>query len=413
MKRIIAIVAALAMFAVVADEAEIVKVKGRGVGATKTEALKDAYRDAVERAVGLYVDAEQMVKNEDLVKDQILTQTNAYIEKYDVTKETTKPNGLVEVQILAEVRKTALTKKISDVMPTKTFRLSDGLKNEHAKMTTVEKRNVDGAALLKKALDGFNPLAFVADCALASPKYVIRKVGNPKNMVSVNYLFRKKIDQARYFKCVVPRLKDVMDQISLTEPHEFTAQIRMNDSFVAEEKVVEASRSEACMANFSGENCATVEPCHYKIVNEDTAGIFVLVTGINKYRTSVKCVRYELDRAAVKIVEEWGTKSFAEPEIVASIVDATGETICSAGISGTKAIIKYPRDWCISKFKSGLTGREPMWHPKNNGRVYTFTVGPFAIGWHRLGLEYFDWYEFILPKDALPEVRDMKIEIVK
>ena len=55
-----------------AHEDEIVKVVGRGIGVDKTEALKDAYRDAVERAVGLYVDAEQMVQNEDLVKDQIL-----------------------------------------------------------------------------------------------------------------------------------------------------------------------------------------------------------------------------------------------------------------------------------------------------------------------------------------------------
>ena len=43
---------------------EVVKVKAKGVGADKTEALKDAYRDAVERAVGMFVDAEQMVKND-------------------------------------------------------------------------------------------------------------------------------------------------------------------------------------------------------------------------------------------------------------------------------------------------------------------------------------------------------------
>ena len=48
-----------------AQKSEIVKVMGRGVGADKAEALKDAYRDAVERAVGLYVDAEQMMKNEE------------------------------------------------------------------------------------------------------------------------------------------------------------------------------------------------------------------------------------------------------------------------------------------------------------------------------------------------------------
>ena len=100
----IAVVVAMAMLAAFADDVEIVKVKGQGVGADKAEALKDAYRDAVERAVGLYVDAEQMMKNEKLVTDQILTQSNAYIEKYNIVVEAKKPNGLVAITILANVR---------------------------------------------------------------------------------------------------------------------------------------------------------------------------------------------------------------------------------------------------------------------------------------------------------------------
>ena len=99
-----------------AADASLVKVQGRGVGATKDAALKDAYRDAIERAVGLYVDAEQMVKNDELVSDQILTQSNAYIEKYDVVKES-ESDGLFTMRILATVRKTALTKKLGEVMP--------------------------------------------------------------------------------------------------------------------------------------------------------------------------------------------------------------------------------------------------------------------------------------------------------
>ncbi|MCR4664164.1 MAG: hypothetical protein K5660_02220 [Paludibacteraceae bacterium] len=83
MKRLIIIAAVITAMGVASAQAtEIVKVMGRGVGADKAEALKDAYRDAVERAVGLYVDAEQMMKNEELVKDQILTHSNVYIDKY-------------------------------------------------------------------------------------------------------------------------------------------------------------------------------------------------------------------------------------------------------------------------------------------------------------------------------------------
>ena len=101
----------------VAQNAEIIKVRGRGIGTNKLEALNDAFRDAVERAVGFYIDAEQLLKNDELVKDQILTQSNAYIENYATVKESRNPDGLVEIQILASVRKTALTRKISMVMP--------------------------------------------------------------------------------------------------------------------------------------------------------------------------------------------------------------------------------------------------------------------------------------------------------
>ena len=93
---------------------DVVKVQGKGSGATRDEALKDAYRDAIERTVGLYVDAEQMLKNDELVNDQILTQSNAYIEKYDVVKES-EANGLFTVRILATVKKTALAKKIAEL----------------------------------------------------------------------------------------------------------------------------------------------------------------------------------------------------------------------------------------------------------------------------------------------------------
>ena len=81
MKQCLLIAISMLVMVGFCDDAEVVKVRGRGIGTNKMEALKDAYRDAVEQAVGLYVDAEQMVKNEDLVKDQILTQSNAYILK--------------------------------------------------------------------------------------------------------------------------------------------------------------------------------------------------------------------------------------------------------------------------------------------------------------------------------------------
>ena len=221
-------VLAVAMSAVVmvafAQDAEIVKVNGRGVGTDKTEALKDAYRDAVERAVGLYVDAEQMMKNEKLVKDQILTQSNAYIEKYEVAKETTKPNGLVEIQILAEVRKTALTKKIADVMPSKTFKLnSSTTQNLHAQIVTDEKRSVDGAALMKNALEGIDPVRQLVKASLVSPEpEIVNKRGSGSrkddDFITLRYTFKFEIDRERYLNEFLPHLQKTLEQISTTPP---------------------------------------------------------------------------------------------------------------------------------------------------------------------------------------------------
>ena len=214
----IAVVVAMAMLAAFADDVEIVKVKGRGVGTDKTEALKDAYRDAVERAVGLYVDAEQMMKNEKLVTDQILTQSNAYIEKYEIASENKSANGLVTVNILAEVRKSALTKKLSDVMPTVTVDVSAASRNAHAQAVTEAKMRDDALALMKNELSGFDPIRQLMTVSLASPEPEIEKIKGDAENVRLWYAIDVKIDEAKYYGEFVPRWVRLFDQINESEP---------------------------------------------------------------------------------------------------------------------------------------------------------------------------------------------------
>ena len=45
--------------------------------ASAEEALKDSFRDAVERVVGVFVDAEAQAENDQLIHDQVLTHSNA------------------------------------------------------------------------------------------------------------------------------------------------------------------------------------------------------------------------------------------------------------------------------------------------------------------------------------------------
>ena len=231
-----------------AAESDTVKVQGRGVGVDKTTALKDAYRDAIERAVGLYVDAETVVNNDQVVKDQILTQSNAYITDYRELNTERIDVGF-EVRILATVKKQALTTKLTGVMPAQTVRIDNtGLQNVHAQLVTKEKRAEDAAALLKNALDGLNPMKSLMVASIR-PETARVQVGDavrvnkgslPANQVMLRYLFEVKFDRAKYFSEFVPHLKKVLDQISLTQPKT----IRLSELMPSSGQYANRNRSE-------------------------------------------------------------------------------------------------------------------------------------------------------------------------
>lgn len=197
------------------ENVETVKVHGKGIGVTKIEALKDAYRDAVERAVGLYVDAEQMVKNEDLVKDQILTQSNAYIANYKIAKETTSTDGLVSVTIIADVCKRDLTKKIRDVIPAKTIDLSDVSKNLHAQIVTDFKASDDAVSIIKNELKDLQPLKQLMSVTLGTTKPVVESVKEDSSLVRLWYPIKVEVDVNKYYKEFAPRWSRILEQIKI------------------------------------------------------------------------------------------------------------------------------------------------------------------------------------------------------
>lgn len=215
MKRWLLVTVSMLVLVGFCDDAEIVKVRGRGTGMNKTEALEDAYRDAIESAVGVYVDAEQMVKNEDLVKDQILTHSNAYIKDYETIKEDKSGNGLVTITILANVRKLALAKKIKDVMPTQKVALSNVSKNLHAEIVTDTKRKEGAVALLKNELDNLSPIRQLMKVSLAAEKPVTESVPEDSSLVRLWYPIKVEVDRTRYYEEFVPRWERLLDEIKI------------------------------------------------------------------------------------------------------------------------------------------------------------------------------------------------------
>ena len=86
-------------------------IQAIGYGNSEDEALKSAYQNAVEQYVGVLVDSSTIIRNDQLIKNDILTFSNGYIDSYK--KLSSKEQmGLWEVKIDAVIRKQNVLEKI-------------------------------------------------------------------------------------------------------------------------------------------------------------------------------------------------------------------------------------------------------------------------------------------------------------
>ena len=78
------------------------KVIVEASGETKDEAMKMAYRAAIEQGVGVLVDSQTLVENNQLIADKIYTEVQGYVDSSKILEETDE-GGLVTVKIEAVV----------------------------------------------------------------------------------------------------------------------------------------------------------------------------------------------------------------------------------------------------------------------------------------------------------------------
>jgi hypothetical protein len=89
-----------------------VDIVASGVGRDETDATKDALRNAVRQAIGAIVGIDTMIQNEEVVRDQILTYSDGFVEKYEpVGKPQTTLSGLTSVTIRARIVRDKLIQK--------------------------------------------------------------------------------------------------------------------------------------------------------------------------------------------------------------------------------------------------------------------------------------------------------------
>ena len=139
-KLFLAILTTFAMFATATafSEEHSITVQATGQGINKTEALEDALRNAVRKAVGTYVVTQTKLTAEDFDED-IYINADAVVTKHREIK-TSEKAGIVTIAIEASVVKNDLLKYIAKTESTKITSTDLGnLLNRRKALATAEK----------------------------------------------------------------------------------------------------------------------------------------------------------------------------------------------------------------------------------------------------------------------------------
>lgn len=101
-----------------ASEGKAIKtqtVVASGIGLTETSAIQTAARAAVQQVVGMYLVSETIVKNSQVLKDEIFSQSNGFVKAFRVLSKRKTEDGLFEVEAEVEVETGKVVKKLEDL----------------------------------------------------------------------------------------------------------------------------------------------------------------------------------------------------------------------------------------------------------------------------------------------------------
>ena len=187
------------------SSSDIVKVIAEGAGASPGDALKDAFRNAVRQVVGSVVDAELLVKNDEVVDDQILTYSDGFVKKYDEVAGSQKSvGGLHRVKIKAQIERRSVVAKLKAAKVT--VMDLDG-KSLFAEAVTSAEAAENSTKLLAKALHDL-PKVMTAS-VVGKPEY-----DNDKGELVVNV--EVEVDAAAYRE-FSSKLEETLGKIAISK----------------------------------------------------------------------------------------------------------------------------------------------------------------------------------------------------
>lgn len=214
----------LTTFPVFAQETLTVTISG--YGATPEASERSALQKAVRKAIGEFVDAETIAKNGELIKDEVLTYSDGFVESKKILSGPDKdPDlGLFSVTIEATVVRNKLIQRLRDSKISVSAVSGDDLWTQAvSKVANVS----EGRALLSKFLNEEMLPERLVSAELISRgndgKVVRGKNASPSqkpnydnNTVELTFHIELTYDLEAFYQKAVPRLVTLLDKICLS-----------------------------------------------------------------------------------------------------------------------------------------------------------------------------------------------------
>lgn len=191
------------------------RVIAEGVGITADEALKDAFRSAVRQVVGAVVDAETLVKDDELIDDKVLTYSDGFVKTYEKLSEK-QQGGLIRIKIAASIERRSVIAKLKAANITVTEVDGKGLFSEAVTELEAEQGVED---LLRKSLEGF-PNTLLEASVVGRPQ-LVEKTGE-KVTVSIQVQVEPNL---KAYKAFVARFQPILEKVA-KDSGEFSAAFR-------------------------------------------------------------------------------------------------------------------------------------------------------------------------------------------
>lgn len=184
------------------------EVEATGTGATENEAFKQAVVDAVRQVVGTLVSAENVVMNDRVIKDEVLTLSNGFVEKVLTQDKSRMADGTWQVKLTCTVRKGQLYGKLRGAnIRTINFE-GDSIFADVVSQISLEK---EAAALLTRAMLEWNGNLYEAVSISSKPEIVSKS----DESVNIRMACRVTLRRTVYENHFLPRLKELFDSLAI------------------------------------------------------------------------------------------------------------------------------------------------------------------------------------------------------